>query len=200
MTDDDLKEAREFVADQFRIDIKAGRFSAHYASQLRAWEMRCWAEQFEHDEERQDAWSSGWDESRVRTLIDEASAGSAESHQAVCEIIAEHIKYETPPPSFLRDFLLDLLSGKRTKPKNRKKGWNPSDRYGRDECIWSVVRQLIQGGGLNRTRDPKRTNRPSACSIVAEVLAELGVPRISERAIEEITRSPPRTAPSDTYF
>lgn len=195
MTDEhepDFVAAREFAVQTLKADIAAGRFSAQWGGALRAWEMRCWTEQVElKGEHRILAW--GWDESRVRTLIDEASAGSAEAHQAVCEIIAEHIKDEISLPLFLRDFLLDILSGKRTKPE-RKKGWNPSDRYGRDSSICLVVARLTHEGGLNRTRDPKRTNKPSACSIVAEVLAELGVQRISERAVEEITKpsQPPR--------
>src|SRR4051794_7139591 len=60
-------------------------------------------------------------------------------------------------------------------------------RSRRDVLIVEAVRRLVELGGLTVTRNEATRDRKSACAVVAETLARLGV-RLKERSIEDIMR------------
>jgi hypothetical protein len=64
----------------------------------------------------------------------------------------------------------------------------------RDFSLIFVINALVVDYGLDATRNKTRTTRPSACSIVAEALAETGH-AISEEAIEAVWSSRPPDCP-----
>jgi hypothetical protein len=125
-----------------------------------------------------------FDEGRAKSLIKE-SARDADAYLVVCKIIRALLEKGQPLPAYLRDFLFNVLDGKKARLKPTK-GWDQSANYARNFYIQLLVCELVNYFGLNRTRNPA-TDRPSACSLVAEIFSELSAP-LSEKTVAEITR------------
>ena len=190
----DVEAAKEWARHSLRRDMAGGWFLPDGGHRRRVWEMTGWAEDVEVKENPNGGFTLRhfWDEGKIRALIEDADKGDADAHQAVCEIIADYIKTKTPAPSILRGFMLELLSGARSKPAPTR-GWDKVASYSRDACIQLVVNHLMYRGGFSRTRNPA-TDAPSACSIVADVLGELGI-SLSEKSVAKIT-TPRRKRPA----
>jgi hypothetical protein len=78
----------------------------------------------------------------------------------------------------------------RARPK-LKPGRKPEDNFLRDCLIRMAVAALVELG-LRPTRNREQRDRPSACSIVRDALAQAGV-HLTEAAVEKIWKPPGRT-------
>jgi hypothetical protein len=116
------------------------------------------------------------DKGVAKKLIEDALMGDADAHQAVCYIIVDYIDREKPLPKFLHNYLAAVLEHQTSRwpAATNGRGWDPVDRNVRDQIIRYAVGELVRVYSLGRTRNPA-TDKPSACSIVAKVLGELGV-------------------------
>ena len=85
----------------------------------------------------------------------------------------------------MRRYLYWLVSKKNPAPT--REGGRPTNTV-RDFMLVSMVARISQHRGIKPTRQrDSRKDRPrSGCDIVAQVLGELGVINLSERAVEKI--------------
>jgi hypothetical protein len=119
-------------------------------------------------------------------VIKAARAGDSDARAALHDAIAWMIREKEQLPDPLRDYLLELLSVD-TGP--RKRGPQPHQHHLRDGLIAHAVRAVMDHGYDHRRN--RATKTPSACSIVAEVLAEMGV-HMTEKNVEKVSRPRPR--------
>ena len=122
--------------------------------------------------------------SQMIEICNAARAGSADAEIALYEL---HVAFEDrgeQPPMLLRAFMIELADPKRLRP-HRQKGKHKADHYFQDVIITAIIIELIAKHGLHPTRR-KLSDRPSACSVVAAALAERGIHRGGEKAIEKI--------------
>ena len=115
-------------------------------------------------------------------LIEAAEAGDPVAIEAVHQAIIWFVRNDEPLPEQLRAYLIELLL---LHPGRKKKRGRHHDNYLRDSLINLAVKAAMDCG-LSRTRNDA-TDGPSACSVVAEVLAENGV-HMDESNVERITR------------
>jgi hypothetical protein len=103
-------------------------------------------------------------------LVEAAEDGYPIAIEAVHQAIAWFIKEGEPVPEILRNYLLELLLLQ--NPGRKRKRGRHHENYLRDSLIKLAVKAAM-GYGLHPTRN-EATDAPSACSVVAEVLAENG--------------------------
>ena len=119
-------------------------------------------------------------------IIAQAKAGDPLAIAAVEKAVAAFVAIDEPLPEPLKRFFFDsMVSG--NKPK-RKPGKSPQDHHARNQWIALAVR-VAMSYGFDRTRN-RAHKYPSACSIVQETLASLGV-HMTERNVETITEDMP---------
>ena len=116
--------------------------------------------------------------------VEAAEAGDPLATEAVHQAIAWYVREGEPLPESLRAYLIELLLLK--PPIRKQKKGRQHDNYLRDSLIRMAVLAAVTDYGLNRTRN-ESVDEPSACSLVAEVLAENGV-NMGEANVERITR------------
>jgi hypothetical protein len=103
--------------------------------------------------------------------------------EAMDHAIAWYVRESEPVPEILRPYLFEVLLLHRSSRKQKRGSHHKN--YLRDDLIRLAVK-TVGGYGLDRTRNAA-TAAPSACSVVAEVLAENGV-HMGEDNVERITR------------
>jgi hypothetical protein len=113
-------------------------------------------------------------------LIDFARAGWDDAHLTLTQMITEYLhRGETLPP-FLATYNAEVLNRRVSGPVGPK----PATQFVADLVICMLMAELITRFGLKPTRYSKR--RPSAASITAQALAEAGLHRGAESAIEKV--------------
>ena len=113
-------------------------------------------------------------------LIDFARAGWDDADTVLREVIVEyHHRGEMLPP-FLATYASGIISGRVRGPDGPK----PATHFVADLVIVMIMADLIGRFSLKPTRYSRR--RPSAASITAQALAEAGLSRGSEAAIEKV--------------
>ena len=122
-----------------------------------------------------------FDPTKAEPIINAAAAGDQLARKAVHTAAKWFVENGEPLPDVLRRYVVDLLLVTRGGPGRR--GRKPHQNFLRDYLIRHAVRAVCEYG-FAETRNPA-TSTPSACSIVAEVLAENGV-HMTERNVEEI--------------
>ena len=105
-------------------------------------------------------------------LFIELSEKEHDYWEALCLITARLLRENDPLDDDLRLWLADVMDGKR-KPPKRKPGKRPYANVGRDIHIRTAI-TILEGLGLQPTRNVESTRRESACDVVAAVLAEHG--------------------------
>ena len=115
-------------------------------------------------------------------LIEAAEAGDPVATEAVHQAIIWFVRNDEPLTEQLREYLIELLL---LRPGRKQKRGRHHDNYLRDDRIKFAVKAAMDCG-LGHTRNDA-TDGPSACSVVAEVLAENGV-HMDESNVERITR------------
>jgi hypothetical protein len=120
------------------------------------------------------------------SLVESAEEGDPVAKEAVHNAIAWFVTEGECVPEILRNYLLELLLLQKSGPK--KKGRH-HDNYLRDSIIARAVKAAMEYG-IDRTRNGAG-KEASACSIVADVLAENGV-NMSEANVARISDRPSR--------
>jgi hypothetical protein len=129
-----------------------------------------------------DAASAHFDLDRAVEVVRKAEAGDKEAGDAVCRAAAWYLENGEMVPDVLRPYaILVWKTGRAPRAKRTSK-----NNALRDQCIVAAVRG-VRECGFDLTRNKGSRGRPSACSIVAEVLAEIGI-HMSEGNVGEICR------------
>jgi hypothetical protein len=113
-------------------------------------------------------------------LVEVALAGW-EDAQIVCrDLILEYTNRHEPLPSFLAYYNAKVLAG-HVAPRPR--GSQKADNILIDMLIVTVVMELVARGLQEHRRQLGRKRHASACSIVADAIAEAGLHRGGEEAV-----------------
>jgi hypothetical protein len=113
-------------------------------------------------------------------LIDFADAGWDDAHLALTQMITEYLHRGEKMPPFLATYAARVLNRRAPGPVGPK----PATHFVADLVICMLMAELITRFSLKPTRYSKR--RPSAASITAQALAEAGLHRGTEAAIEKV--------------
>lgn len=105
-------------------------------------------------------------------LFIELSKKEHDYWEALCLITARLLRENDPLDDDLRLWVVDVMDGKRKRPK-RKPGKRPYANVGRDIHIRTAI-TVLEGLGLQPTRNVESARRESACDVVAAVLTEYG--------------------------
>jgi hypothetical protein len=105
---------------------------------------------------------------QAMALVEAAEAGDPVARGAVHQAIAWFVREGEPVPEILRAYLSELLLLE--NPDRKGKRGRHHENYLRDSLIKLAVKAAMDCG-LDPTRN-EATDAPSACSVVAEVLAE----------------------------
>lgn len=182
----DIEAATKWAMEALKKDIEAGAFGRSMGHEMRIGDLR-------RNAFRSVRRKPG-DKRRMRVvpktqfvkeMVRWAREGDPDAHRVACELASTLLKSGDPLPQSLRKYVTDHLDSESEETRSRGRGWDPIARYSRDRCIKYVVNYLFFFG-LNRTRSPA-TERPSACSLVAQVLTKLGHP-LSEKTVSAITQ------------
>lgn len=76
-------------------------------------------------------------------------------------------------PDAFREFLVDVLSGRRRRPAKRR-GLPSPDPY-RDELVFEFLDDMVEAFGVAPTRGEDAEHRDSACDLAAEALRGAGL-------------------------
>lgn len=93
-------------------------------------------------------------------------------HDAAKRLIAEELRNGRNPPIVLRDWVADLLEGKISRPKGKRKPSGATRE--RDRMIGDLVTMLVKKSKLHATSG-KREQGISACNAVAQAFQHLGL-------------------------
>jgi len=124
-----------------------------------------------------------WNPLNLSQLCVWARNGWDDADLALRELIAEFAEHGVPMPATLSAYSLELIQPNRVLPAPAR-GRKKATQLLQDICITVLVILLVEEHGLTPTRRQK--SRPSACSVVAEALAEKGIHRGSEAAINKV--------------
>jgi hypothetical protein len=124
-----------------------------------------------------------WNSLNLSRLCMWARAGWDDADLALRELIAEFTERGLPMPATLSAYSLELIQPNRIPPATAR-GRKKATQFLQDICITVLVILLIEEHGLTPTRRQK--SRPSACSVIAEALAERGIHRGGEPAINKV--------------
>lgn len=116
----------------------------------------------------------------------EASDRQALSYDALSRVVARLLAHGQLPPSRLRAWAVEALTGKRERPKvspRFKTGW-PGQHVERDLMIYDTV-VALEARGMLATRNDT-TSGGSGCDAVADAARKLGVPRLSYSAVKKV--------------
>jgi hypothetical protein len=102
---------------------------------------------------------------------------------AVRQAVAGFQAIGEPVPELLQSHVLEAY----TAGVAAKRGPSKADRFARNAWIKLAVNAAM-AYGLDRTRNNASSNRPCACSVVKEVLDELRLGHLTERALEDISK------------
>jgi hypothetical protein len=120
-------------------------------------------------------------------LVDLADAGWSDADLSLRELIAE-VSAHGPLPPVLAAYNIKIINPqglRAARTRGRKKATN----FLADLAIVVVVLMLVEKFGLRPTRfQPAKSRRPSACSIVADVMTDANLHRGGETALQEVWR------------
>jgi len=120
---------------------------------------------------------------RIEYLINEASKGDEVAWVKIERLVKSFEEYQQPMPPIMAGFFLKVMRDELKRP--RRRGRSPYPKFNRDQLIAQAVQfAREQIPSLHATRNEASEN-PSACSLVAECLAEVGIP-IKEQAVVHI--------------
>jgi hypothetical protein len=121
---------------------------------------------------------------QMLTIIDCARAGWDDADLVLRDLILEYTNRGEPLPAFLATYNAEIVTGRIIpRPRGRKRAANLLQ----DISIVTLVLELIERFGLKPTRyQAGSKRRPSACSVAAGAMAESGLHRGDERAIQQI--------------
>ena len=115
-----------------------------------------------------------------REFIARARAGDAVADQALRTHASRFLTEMGALPEDLDKYMAQVLIGQRPKLKSGGRG-NVELR----ECVVDAVETITALGlGYKPTRNDS-TEPPSACSLIAEIFAELGYPRFTEEVVKK---------------
>jgi len=120
---------------------------------------------------------------RAARIVEYAVLGSIQADQVLRELIAEKTERNEPLGAVLGAYNIRLMNPPDVR---HRRGKSQVDNLVADIVIATLVLQLKERFSLNPTRF--KAWHASGCSIVAEVLAEMGLHRGDEKAIQEVWR------------
>jgi len=127
-----------------------------------------------------------WHPMNMTYVCDWARNGWDDADLALRELIAEFAEHSAPMPASLEAYNLELISPLRIIPAKRR-GRKKATQILQDIAIVVLIIMLREEYGLAPTRrQDQRKSRPSACSVVNDVLTDKGVHRGGERAIKKV--------------
>jgi hypothetical protein len=112
-----------------------------------------------------------------------ARAGWDDADRAMREMIAEFAERQEQMPVALRAYSIELILPNRPMPATPRGRKKASQVLQDIAIVWMII-ELVEQFGLKPTR--RQTRQPSACAVVAEALAEAGIHRGGERAVEKV--------------
>ena len=115
-------------------------------------------------------------------IIKQALCGDKAARAALKDFVSMQLRDGKPLPPILRDYVLEML-GEDPRPSTR--GVSSNAYFGRDYCIAMAV-ACVKEHGFERKRNRATTSGYSACSIVRDVLAEMGF-HMSEANVDRIS-------------
>jgi hypothetical protein len=115
-------------------------------------------------------------------IVEYAVLGSAAADQVLRELIAERTERNEPLGAVLGGYNIRLMN--LDTNTHHRHGKSQVDNLVADIVIATLVLQLVERFGIRPTR--KSAWRPCACSIVAEVMAELHLYRGDWEAVQKV--------------
>lgn len=128
---------------------------------------------------RRYATMSAWSLSEVAHW---ARDGLDEADQVLGELATEYLNRGEPLPGILAGHVAEQFHPR----LRRRPGPGRAKSFPQDVCICQLVLWLTQMFPLRPTRSGRSAVKPSACSIVATALAEAGIHRGGESAVQKI--------------
>jgi hypothetical protein len=110
-------------------------------------------------------------------------SGDHDARIALHTALAQLMAMNEPIPQVLRPYLLELLHVGRTVPG--KRGVSPHNDAARNAWICKAVEAVMPYGFIATRSEGTDRDKPSACSIVCEELAAVGV-CLEERTVNDI--------------
>jgi hypothetical protein len=120
----------------------------------------------------------GW----AANIIKQALCGNKAARTALKDFVSMQLRDGKPLPPKLRDYVLEMLGG---EPRPATRGVSSNANFGRDYYIAMAV-ACVKEHGFERKRNRATTSGHSACSIVTDVLAEMGF-HMSEANVDRIS-------------
>jgi hypothetical protein len=124
-----------------------------------------------------------YDDEKGGRLIAKAQDGDQIAHNVLCWVASRFVESGCAFPTQLRAYIAGTLYSQSRKAPRRGRGRDPYANYIRDDDVTRVVRKVVELG-FRPTRN-RATETESACSIVAQALAKLGI-HLSVPAVEKI--------------
>lgn len=122
-------------------------------------------------------------------IVKAANAGWDEADIALRELISEYAQRHEPPPAALAAYLISYSNPNYVRP-TRSRGQKKASNIVRDIVFVTLIVELIERFPASELKPTRfqlgRKRQHSACSIVASVLAEAGLYRKGEEAIQKI--------------
>ena len=125
---------------------------------------------------------SRFDPDAAKGIVEAAKAGDHDARAALHLAIAWMLRERAELPDPLRQYLIDLLV---TAGGPHKRGRRAHEHHVRNSVIALAVK-AVMGHGFDHRRN-QATDGPSACSIVAEALADVGI-YMTEANIGKLSR------------
>jgi hypothetical protein len=120
----------------------------------------------------------GW----AAEIIKQALSGDKAARVALRDFVSMQLRDGKPLPPNLRDYVLEMLGD---EPRPSRRGVSSNANFGRDYYIAMAV-ACVKEHGFERKRNRATTSGHSACSIVTDVLAEMGF-HMSEANVDRIS-------------
>lgn len=124
-----------------------------------------------------------YDDEKGTRLIGRARKGNQVAKQLLCELAADHLETNRDLPPALKEFLIEVLRAK-DHDRQRKRGLDPFANHPRNFDIACTILNVASLRGFKATRN-RATETDSACSVVVQALARLGI-HMSEANVEKI--------------
>lgn len=115
-------------------------------------------------------------------VIHWAYEGVDEAHLVLGEIAVDHVERGEPVPNILKGYVVEQYHSRTAGRPGRDR----AKFFAQDICIAMLVLWLTELLPLRATRSGRSSARPSACSVMAEALSEVGIHRGGEGAVQKI--------------
>lgn len=118
----------------------------------------------------------------LMTVVEFAKGGWGLADEVLREVILEHLNSGVAMPTYLAAYNMDIAAGNLPQKRPARQREN---NFLRDCRIAIAILLVMEKCNMRSTRNPTTQKRPSACSVVTEVLNARGI-NVTEAAVVAI--------------